>query len=448
MLSICVAALGLSAGGSRLAGSRRASPTMTTTAAGGRTVALKDYRNIGIMAHIDAGKTTTTERILFYTGKTRKIGEVHDGGATMDWMVQEQERGITITSAATTCYWKDHRINIIDTPGHVDFTLEVRTPLVRRRSARSAARARARAAAPGRAYARRAAVCPLRACSGACATPRLRRSARGGGCGARRTAPLTRPSARPPFCPSVGRVRVPAPPRSRASPIPRPPRPRRVRSSARSASSTALSPSLTAFPASSRRCDGGAATLARRFATLAIAAPCPVHAMRRHRRRGAVCTRSRLACLPAPRACVWTARAQRSNAPRSPAPSPSLPLSRSLDVSLALRLQSETVWRQADKYNVPRMCFVNKMDRTGADFYNCVDMIKSNLGANAAVLQVATPPARVAVAVAVAVACPHSPVWLGVRHISLAHSSSSRASALAASALAADATCARVEAAR
>jgi hypothetical protein len=116
MLSICVAALGLSAGGSRLAGSRRASPTMTTTAAGGRTVALKDYRNIGIMAHIDAGKTTTTERILFYTGKTRKIGEVHDGGATMDWMVQEQERGITITSAATTCYWKDHRINIIDTP--------------------------------------------------------------------------------------------------------------------------------------------------------------------------------------------------------------------------------------------------------------------------------------------------------------------------------------------
>jgi hypothetical protein len=94
------------------------------------------------------------------------------------------------------------------------------------------------------------------------------------------------------------------------------------------------------------------------------------------------------------------------------------------------------------------MCFVNKMDRTGADFYNCVDMIKSNLGANAAVLQVATPPARVAVAVAVAVACPHSPVWLGVRHISLAHSSSSRASALAASALAADATCARVEAAR
>src|SRR5471032_2589750 len=86
---------------------------------------LEDYRNFGIMAHIDAGKTTTTERILYYTGKSHKIGEVHDGAATMDFMEQEQERGITITSAATTCYWKEHRINIIDTPGHVDFTIEV-----------------------------------------------------------------------------------------------------------------------------------------------------------------------------------------------------------------------------------------------------------------------------------------------------------------------------------
>ncbi len=86
---------------------------------------LEDLRNIGIMAHIDAGKTTTTERILYYTGKTHKIGEVHDGAATMDWMVQEQERGVTITSAATTCFWKDHVIQIIDTPGHVDFTAEV-----------------------------------------------------------------------------------------------------------------------------------------------------------------------------------------------------------------------------------------------------------------------------------------------------------------------------------
>jgi small GTP-binding protein len=83
---------------------------------------LEKYRNIGIMAHIDAGKTTTTERILYYTGKSHKIGEVHDGAATMDWMEQEQERGITITSAATTCFWNEHRINIIDTPGHVDFT--------------------------------------------------------------------------------------------------------------------------------------------------------------------------------------------------------------------------------------------------------------------------------------------------------------------------------------
>ena len=94
-----------------------------------REYSLENTRNIGIMAHIDAGKTTTTERILFYTGKTHKIGETHDGAATMDWMVQEQERGITITSAATTCYWKGNRINIIDTPGHVDFTVEVERSL-------------------------------------------------------------------------------------------------------------------------------------------------------------------------------------------------------------------------------------------------------------------------------------------------------------------------------
>ncbi len=94
-----------------------------------RTVPLENTRNIGIMAHIDAGKTTTTERILYYTGINYKIGEVHDGTATMDWMVQEQERGITITSAATTCFWRDHRVNIIDTPGHVDFTIEVERSL-------------------------------------------------------------------------------------------------------------------------------------------------------------------------------------------------------------------------------------------------------------------------------------------------------------------------------
>src|SRR6476620_4129382 len=106
-----------------------------------RTTPLDYYRNIGIMAHIDAGKTTTTERILYYTGKQHKIGEVHEGAATMDWMEQEQERGITITSAATTCFWKRHgqsyekgegpeyRINIIDTPGHVDFTVEVERSL-------------------------------------------------------------------------------------------------------------------------------------------------------------------------------------------------------------------------------------------------------------------------------------------------------------------------------
>ena len=94
-----------------------------------RKFSLEKTRNIGIMAHIDAGKTTTTERILFYTGRTHKLGEVHDGAATMDWMVQEQERGITITSAATTCEWADHKINIIDTPGHVDFTVEVERSL-------------------------------------------------------------------------------------------------------------------------------------------------------------------------------------------------------------------------------------------------------------------------------------------------------------------------------
>ena len=95
----------------------------------GREFTVEDTRNIGIMAHIDAGKTTTTERILFYTGKVHRIGETHDGGATMDWMAQERERGITITSAATTCHWKGHRINIIDTPGHVDFTVEVERSL-------------------------------------------------------------------------------------------------------------------------------------------------------------------------------------------------------------------------------------------------------------------------------------------------------------------------------
>src|SRR5690348_2100061 len=106
-----------------------------------RQYKIEDYRNFGIMAHIDAGKTTTTERILFYSGKSHKIGEVHDGAATMDWMEQEQERGITITSAATTCFWRRHgqshekgegpeyRINIIDTPGHVDFTVEVERSL-------------------------------------------------------------------------------------------------------------------------------------------------------------------------------------------------------------------------------------------------------------------------------------------------------------------------------
>src|ERR1700693_5892591 len=94
-----------------------------------RTTPLERYRNIGIMAHIDAGKTTTTERVRYDTGRTYKIGEVHEGAATMDWMEQEQERGITITSAATTCFWHDHRINIIDTPGHVDFTIEVERSL-------------------------------------------------------------------------------------------------------------------------------------------------------------------------------------------------------------------------------------------------------------------------------------------------------------------------------
>jgi elongation factor G len=94
-----------------------------------RQTSLERTRNIGIMAHIDAGKTTTTERILYYTGMTHKMGEVHEGAATMDWMEQERERGITITAAATTCFWRDHRINIIDTPGHVDFTIEVERSL-------------------------------------------------------------------------------------------------------------------------------------------------------------------------------------------------------------------------------------------------------------------------------------------------------------------------------
>jgi small GTP-binding protein domain len=162
-----------------------------------RSHTLEKYRNIGIMAHIDAGKTTTTERILYYTGKSHKIGEVHDGAATMDWMEQEQERGITITSAATTCFWREHRINIIDTPGHVDFTIEVERSL--------------------------------------------------------------------------------------------------------------------------KVLDGAVAVF---------------------------------------------------------------------DGVAGVEPQSETVWRQADKYKVPRICFVNKLDRTGADFFNCVQMIKDRLGAKPLVIQI------------------------------------------------------------
>src|SRR4249919_1330074 len=105
------------------------SSTRPGTKMADRQHTLEKTRNIGIMAHIDAGKTTTTERILYYTGRSHKMGEVHEGAATMDWMEQEQERGITITSAATTCEWADHRINIIDTPGHVDFTVEVERSL-------------------------------------------------------------------------------------------------------------------------------------------------------------------------------------------------------------------------------------------------------------------------------------------------------------------------------
>ena len=161
-----------------------------------RSHKIEDYRNFGIMAHIDAGKTTTTERILYYTGKSHKIGEVHDGAATMDWMEQEQERGITITSAATTCFWREKRLNIIDTPGHVDFTIEVERSL--------------------------------------------------------------------------------------------------------------------------RVLDG------------------------------AVCA---------------------------------------LDANAGVEPQTETVWRQADKYNVPRMIFVNKMDKLGADFFRCVEMIKERLGATPLCLQ-------------------------------------------------------------
>ena len=161
-----------------------------------REVPLARVRNIGIMAHIDAGKTTTTERILYYTGRTYKIGEVHEGAAVMDWMVQEQERGITITSAATTCKWRDTWINIIDTPGHVDFTVEVERS--------------------------------LRVLNGAVAV---------------------------------------------------------------------------------------------------------------------------------------------------------------FDAVAGVEPQTETVWRQANKYNVPRMCFVNKMDRIGADFHRCLDMIKDRLDANVAVVQ-------------------------------------------------------------
>jgi elongation factor G len=120
-----------------------------------RQTPLDRYRNIGIMAHIDAGKTTLTERVLFYTGRIHRTGEVHDGSATMDWMEQERERGITITSAATTTEWRDHRIDIIDTPGHVHFTVEVERSLHPRRCGRRVLRGRRRRARPRRCGARR-----------------------------------------------------------------------------------------------------------------------------------------------------------------------------------------------------------------------------------------------------------------------------------------------------
>ena len=134
-------------------------------------IELKDTRNIGIMAHIDAGKTTTTERILYYTGKTHKIGEVHDGAATMDWMVQEQERGVTITAAATTCFWKypggadngkEYRFQIIDTPGHVDFTAEVE------RVRFACSTARSRCSTPSPACSRSPRRCGVRQAATAC----------------------------------------------------------------------------------------------------------------------------------------------------------------------------------------------------------------------------------------------------------------------------------------
>ena len=161
---------------------------------------LEKYRNIGIMAHIDAGKTTTTERILYYTGRSYKIGEVHEGAATMDWMEQEQERGITITSAATTAFWNGHRINIIDTPGHVDFTLEVRARDAVSRSSppRHAALWRCSACAgvsPGSWPRRWSARCACSTAPWPCSTRCRAWSRRARRCGGRRTSTACRASS-------------------------------------------------------------------------------------------------------------------------------------------------------------------------------------------------------------------------------------------------------------
>ncbi|CAI6007896.1 unnamed protein product [Closterium sp. NIES-65] len=267
-------------------------------------------RNIGIMAHIDAGKTTTTERVLSNKGQELQIGEVHEGTATMDWMEQEQERGITITSAATTCMWNNHRINIIDTPGHVDFTLEVE---------------RALRVLDG-------AICLFDSVAGVEPQSEVRPAS---GALSVRTFNLS--------------VHIPSLP-----PVPHPP----------------LLPPASSPPASLPPPSSSPPNSPRLFLPPLFPPPLPLPPF------------PRLFPPSIPPASSSPPNSPRSSSPLQfppPLPPPQFPPPPSSS--------PQTVWRQADKYGVPRICFVNKMDRLGANFYRTRDMIVSNLGANPLVLQ-------------------------------------------------------------
>ena len=320
-----------------------------------RTTPLERYRNIGIMAHIDAGKTTTTERILYYTGRSYKLGEVHDGTATMDWMEQEQERGITITSAATTCEWNDHRINIIDTPGHVDFTIEVERSLRVLDGAVAVFDSVAGVEPQSETVWRQADKYGV---------PRI--------CFVNK---MDRIGADFPRCVREIKERLGAVPLVTQLPIgvERTPldRYRNIGIAAHiDAGKTTTTERILYYTGRSHKIGevhDGAATM---------------DFMEQEQERGITITSAATTCfwndhriniIDTPGHVDFTIEVERSMRVLDGAVAV-------FDAVAGVEPQSETVWRQADKYRVPRICFVNKMDRTGADFYRCVQMMIDRLG--------------------------------------------------------------------